>query len=645
MPSTATNRLQGLTTSVAVKPPCITVATSNITLSGLQTISGVTVVEDDRVLVKGQSTASENGIYNASTGSWTRAKDFDGYLDAVSGTRVLVVSAGSNGVEYELTTTDPIVIGTTALTFTLRYGANATYDQTEAEIAAGVTVASHAIDTTDYTKVNRYITNTIDGINSQAAAFQSAINIAKISGKAITFDEPPIGASYIIDAELDLTTPLVEAGTRYGFTFRGNGNMLAVTPNAPYRPTIIFKHTGHAVDCTGSLGITFENVSLGTDTSTYPKTCFLLARNSTGGGSIHQFRNVRVMGNFSEAVVYNYGAEDDEYHGCQFFNREGGANAKVAVFTGYNIRGLSSTFTTIATGSQSTIDHNFYGGTYYNLTNHANGDVFYFESIYSFKMFGGWVAAGASTGANPRSLFYVDATNGPTNLVTLHGVTGEHLPELQTYGIRFGGETAATHSRWSVRDCTLPNVTAMVSAHVDATIDSSVFENLSSQSVGGGLVFLGTLQNSHIAERSENISIGTSVDNTIDASIANLAVTTRSGDYWGGPDNNLTWTPGTGAITHGGTLTISNKTVHYQGRQVTVTMSLQDSVSMSWAANTSITGLPVACINGRGMVSVVNVTSGASLGNGSVNGTSIKLPVLAAGGTDEIAITAMYFVT
>lgn len=143
MPSTATNRLQGLTTSVAVKPPCITVATSNITLSGLQTISGVTVVEDDRVLVKGQSTGSENGIYNASTGSWTRAKDFDGDLDAVSGTRVLVRGT-SIAVEYELTTADPIVVGTTALMFALRYGANATYDQTEAEIAESVTPTNYA---------------------------------------------------------------------------------------------------------------------------------------------------------------------------------------------------------------------------------------------------------------------------------------------------------------------------------------------------------------------------------------------------------------------------------------------------------------------------------------------------------------------
>lgn len=144
MPSTATSILDGLSTSVAVKAPCRTVATSNITLSGLQTISGYTTVEGDRVLVKGQTDAEDNGIYVASTGSWTRAKDADGNRDLVQGTRVLVRSTTIDGVEYELTTANPIVIGTTELVFTLRYGANALYAQTEPEIDAGVTPTNYS---------------------------------------------------------------------------------------------------------------------------------------------------------------------------------------------------------------------------------------------------------------------------------------------------------------------------------------------------------------------------------------------------------------------------------------------------------------------------------------------------------------------
>lgn len=119
MPSTATNRLQGLTTSVAVKPPCVAISIVPITLAGLQTVGGVVLAEGDRVLVRAQSSAVDNGIYNASTGSWTRATDFDGDLDAVQGTLVLVRTDTVDGNIYELTTANPIVIGTSSLNFEL----------------------------------------------------------------------------------------------------------------------------------------------------------------------------------------------------------------------------------------------------------------------------------------------------------------------------------------------------------------------------------------------------------------------------------------------------------------------------------------------------------------------------------------------
>lgn len=178
MPSTATSILDGLSTSVAVKAPCRTVATSNITLAGLQTISGYTTVENDRVLVKGQTNAVDNGIYMASTGTWTRAKDADGNRDFVQGTVVRVRSTTIDGVEYELTTANPIVIGTTALTFELRYGANATYDQTEGEIAAGVDPPNKNIVPGN---VLRYGTNTVPGTTDMT----TAINNALASNKAV----------------------------------------------------------------------------------------------------------------------------------------------------------------------------------------------------------------------------------------------------------------------------------------------------------------------------------------------------------------------------------------------------------------------------------------------------------------------------
>jgi hypothetical protein len=118
MASTSTNRRQGINTGAAVKVPCKAATTANITLSGAQTIDGVSCVADDRVLVKEQTTASENGIYDVSSSTWQRAKDFDGSFDVVQGTLVPV----ANGTTYEgqvfrVTTANPITIGTTSLAF------------------------------------------------------------------------------------------------------------------------------------------------------------------------------------------------------------------------------------------------------------------------------------------------------------------------------------------------------------------------------------------------------------------------------------------------------------------------------------------------------------------------------------------------
>jgi hypothetical protein len=65
--------LQGLSWKQAV----VAATTGNITLSGTQTIDGVAVVAGDRVLVKNQTAAADNGIYVVAAGAWTRAVDMN----------------------------------------------------------------------------------------------------------------------------------------------------------------------------------------------------------------------------------------------------------------------------------------------------------------------------------------------------------------------------------------------------------------------------------------------------------------------------------------------------------------------------------------------------------------------------------------
>lgn len=119
MATTTTDRRQGVSAGQAAKAPVTVATTANITLSGEQTIDGVACVANDRVLVKDQTDASENGIYDVSTGSWSRSPDFDGSHDVLPGTLIPTSSEGSSngGLTYQVTNTGDITIGTTNLTF------------------------------------------------------------------------------------------------------------------------------------------------------------------------------------------------------------------------------------------------------------------------------------------------------------------------------------------------------------------------------------------------------------------------------------------------------------------------------------------------------------------------------------------------
>lgn len=115
--STSTDAIDSVSTSTAIKAPVRGITTTNITLSGLSSITttegSVTPVDGDRFLLTGQTTASENLIYVAHSTAWTVAQDSDGARDLRDGT--LVVTQG--GVMYHLTTADTIQPGTTSLTW------------------------------------------------------------------------------------------------------------------------------------------------------------------------------------------------------------------------------------------------------------------------------------------------------------------------------------------------------------------------------------------------------------------------------------------------------------------------------------------------------------------------------------------------
>lgn len=98
-------------------------ATGNIVLSGAQQIDGVAVVSGQRVLVAGQTTAKDNGIYVAANGDWVRSVDSNTSAKVTPGLTVMVEEGTANGDSlWHLVTNGPITLGTTALSFEMLAG-------------------------------------------------------------------------------------------------------------------------------------------------------------------------------------------------------------------------------------------------------------------------------------------------------------------------------------------------------------------------------------------------------------------------------------------------------------------------------------------------------------------------------------------
>lgn len=253
MTSPSTDRRLGLSGGVAFKAPVDVATTTNITLSGEQTIDGVLTSASD-VLVKNQTTASQNGIYTSDTGAWSRRPDFNGTYDAVQGTLVYVAGGSiSAGLVYQLTTANP-VIGTSSLTFTAGLfsglgttsfiqtgtGAIAEPAQTKMRDIVGVRDFGAVFDGSSHPLSDYYstigaaqvvyphatsLTNEIDW-----AATQAAINLTAISNAKATVSMPQ-GVGTFGTMTLTMLDRVKLHGSGYGGTFlnyTGTGTFIGI---------------------------------------------------------------------------------------------------------------------------------------------------------------------------------------------------------------------------------------------------------------------------------------------------------------------------------------------------------------------------------------------------------------------------------
>ena len=134
----------------------VAATTTNITLSGAQTIDSQSVVNGNRVLVKNQTTATQNGIYVCNgSGAWSRATDFDASGEYENYKKVYVTSGSVNaGSTWFLKSLDSFTLGTNNVNwdfYTLKVYETSTPDYTAVRsVLSDVVVRNSDFTTTQY---------------------------------------------------------------------------------------------------------------------------------------------------------------------------------------------------------------------------------------------------------------------------------------------------------------------------------------------------------------------------------------------------------------------------------------------------------------------------------------------------------------
>lgn len=243
----------------SVKAPVAVASTANVaTLSGLLTIDGYTTVQGDRVLLKNQTTAANNGVYVADTTTWARATDLDA-AGELSGASVFVQNGTTNAGKTFTCTTTNITVGTTALTW--------------ADASTTIVTAGNGLSQSGSTLSVLSVNSSRIAVSASGVDLASGVITTTGTYRSVTVDtygrvtagtNPTTFSGYgISDTSANLAAAISDA--------TGSGSLVFATSPTLVTPVLGTPASGTLTNCTG-LPISTGVSGLGTGVATFLAT-------------------------------------------------------------------------------------------------------------------------------------------------------------------------------------------------------------------------------------------------------------------------------------------------------------------------------------------------------------------------------------
>ena len=253
--------VDSVTEGLHIHEAAVAATTANVNLANAlengDVLDGITLATGNRILVKNQTTQSENGIYVvAASGQPTRATDFDTAQEVDGGDFIFVYSGTVNGSTGWVQTNKPATIGTDAIAFTQFSGAG-TFLAGNGLNLNGNTFSINTTITADLSTAQTLTNKTISGSTNTI----SNIANSSLTNSAITIN----GTSVSLGGTRTLGTDDVSEGsTNKYFTDERAQDAVGTTLGTG----LSYNDTTGAISNSGVLSITGTSNQVTADVST-----------------------------------------------------------------------------------------------------------------------------------------------------------------------------------------------------------------------------------------------------------------------------------------------------------------------------------------------------------------------------------------